>query len=216
MKLFRKKVVAVPTAMGWLVLFLAVVLLACGLLSGLYRFLYQNQAIDEAPLAIVEGWLPDAELETLCKTLPPSVRFITTGGPIRFGGSLFKEKSYAEITASRLRAFGIADERIISAPAPDFPSDRTYHAALAVRQALAGRGISDVPANLYTLGAHARRSFLLYRVALDGQIPLGVVSLESSEVDLSRWWASSEAFRHLTGESLAWLYVQLTRWKYNG
>lgn len=212
MKLLRKTEVRVPTRQGVLLIFLLISALGFGLISGLYPFLALNRPLPQADLIILEGWINDAELETLVGGLQPGIQMVTTGGPILFGGSLFDEKSYAEITAVRLQKLGVAPEAILTAPAPATAKDRTYASALAVRDRLEEQGLLGRPANLYTLGAHSRRSFFLYRRAFGSSAQLGVVSLDCSEYDLHRWWRSSLAFRQLLSEAIAWFYVQCTRW----
>ena len=214
MKLVRKMEVRMPTRQGVLLIFLLIGILVFGLTSGLYPFLAQNRPLPQADLIILEGWINDAALETFVVGLQPGTQIVTTGGPILFGGSLFDEKSYAEVTAARLQKLGVAPEAVLIASAPATVKDRTYVSALAVRDRLEEKGLLGHPANLYTLGAHSRRSFFLYRRALGPEVPLGVVSLDSAEYDLSRWWRSSLAFRQVVSEAVAWVYVQCTRWKY--
>ncbi len=145
---------------------------------------------------------------------PTGTLFVTTGGPITLGGNLFKEKNYAELAATRLMKLGVPEKSIIVAPAPHSSRNRTYAAALAARDVLKERGLLDRPANLLSLGAHSRRSFLLFRLAFDSEESLGVVSLDSTEYDLTRWWKSSLAFKHIMNEFISWLYIQMTRWRY--
>ncbi len=214
MKLIRKTEVRRPTRWGFLLIFLLIGALGLGLSLGLYPFLAQNRPLSQAELIIIEGWMPDAELAQMVADTEPSAFFVTTGGPIKFGGSLFDEKTYAEVTTVRLQKLGVSSEVILTASAPDVAADRTYTSALAVFDKLKERGLSGRSANLYTLGAHSRRSFLLYRLAFGPQASLGVVLVESEELDQRHWCRSSLAFRQVVGEAIAWLYVQCTRWKY--
>ena len=213
MKLARKTEVWRPTRWGVLLIFLLLAIAGMGLSLSLYPFLAQNHPLPQAELIIVEGWLPDTELVQMVAT-DPGALWITTGGPIKFGGSLFDEKTYAEVTTARLKKMGVSSEAILTASAPEVDSDRTYASARAVRRVLEERGLFGRPANLYTLGAHSRRSFFLYKKAFGPSAPLGVVALESEEFDLRRWYRSSLAFRGVMGETIAWFYVQCTRWKY--
>ncbi len=214
MKLIRKTEVRRPTRWGFLLIFLLIGALGLGLSLGLYPFLAQNRPLSQAELIIIEGWMPDAELAQMVADTEPGALFVTTGGPIKFGGSLFDEKTYAEVTTVRLQKLGVSSEVILTASAPDVAADRTYTSALAVFDKLKERGLSGRSANLYTLGAHSRRSFLLYRLAFGPQASLGVVLVESEELDQRHWCRSSLAFRQVVGEAIAWLYVQCTRWKY--
>ncbi len=214
MKFFRKSEVLLPSRSGVFLFLLLTGVLGVGLSQSLYPFLAQNKPLKKADLIIIEGWLPDAELAQLITNIDPHAVFVTTGGPIKFGGTLFDDKTYAEITTMRLQKMGISLNSILTASAPDTVADRTYTSALAVRDTLEEHDLFGRPTNLYTLGAHSRRSFLLYRFAFDFGDFLGVVSLENEELDLHRWFRSSLAFRHVVNEAIAWLYVQCTRWRY--
>ena len=214
MKLVRKTEAWRPTRWGFLLIFLLLVMAGMGLSLSLYPFLAQNHPVPQAELIIIEGWMPDAELTRMLETLELGALLVTTGGPIKFGGSLLDDKNYADMAATRLRKLGVPAESIVSAPAPDVDADRTYASAVAVRDKLKEKGLWGRPTNLYTLGAHSRRSFFLYKKAFGSGTPLGVVSLESDEFDLRHWWRSSHAFKSVMGETISWLYVQCTGWKY--
>lgn len=215
MKLVRKATVWIPTAPGVFLLFLLLILLGLGVSQKLYPFLALSRPLANPSLIIIEGWIGDAELELVYKQAEPGVLLVTTGGPVTYGHSLLKEKTYADVTAARLRLLGASDEAILAVPTEEVSRDRTYASAVEVRRALQARGLFGQPANLYSLGAHSRRSYFLYRHALGPNLPLGVVSMDDTEYDLRRWWRSSHAFKHVMSESLSWIYTQCTFWKYD-
>ncbi len=214
MKLIRKKEVWLPTWQGIFLFTFVIGALVSGFIFNLYPFLAQTDPQSDAEFIIVEGWLNDAEFEVLSKVIKPGQVIVTTGGPVTFGDRLLKEKTYAEVTASRLRLAGFDPETIICAPAPDVKYDRTYASAVAAREALLKHGILGKPCNIYSMGAHSRRSHFLYTLAFGADYPLGVVSLESKETDLRHWWRSSLAFKHVTGEFIAWIYTLFSSCKY--
>ncbi len=214
MKLFQKTEVYRLTLWGVLLVFLMIGLLAAGACFRLYPFLAQTRPQPQAELLIIEGWIEDSALAAMHSDADSNTLFVTTGGPVKYGVSLLKEKTYAEVTTARLRQLGVSPGAILTASAPDTVRDRTYISALAVRRALEEQGLFGRPANLYSLSAHSRRSGLLYRFAFGPEVPLGVISLDGEEVDLSRWWRSSLAFKHVMTELMSWLYVQCTRWTY--
>jgi len=214
MKLIQKTEVQRPTIWGGLLIFLLLAALGTALVFGLYPFLAQNAPLPRTELIIIEGWLEDAQLVAVLSDVESNMLFVATGGPIKFGASLLEEATYAEATAARLLKLGVSPQRIVTAPAPDTATDRTYVAALAARRALEEQGFFGRPANLYTLGAHSRRSFLLYRLVFGPEAPLGVVALECEQHNLRRWWKNSLAFKHVMTELASWIYVQCTRWKY--
>ena len=203
-----------PTGQGSLLLILLIAGLLYGTVTHLYPFLAQNHPIPNAEIVIIEGWLPDAELKEAVRNIQPSQLIVTTGGPITFGGSLLKEKTYAEITAARLRLMGLSDEKILCAPAPDVRFDRTYASALAARDALKQRGLSGKSCNVYSMGSHSRRSLYLYKLTFGADYPIGIVSLESQEADLRHWWRSSLAFKQVLGELTSWIYTLFSSCKY--
>jgi len=214
MKLFHKKEVWRPTVCGSFVLLILTSLIGLGLISRLYPFLAQQQPVSKPDLIIIEGWLEDSELVHVLAAAEPGALFVTTGGPVDLGADLFEEKDYAELTTVRLLTMGVPAGSIITASAPKAVKDRTYTSALAVRDTLKQRGLLSRPANLYSLGAHSRRSFLLYRLAFGPDAPLGVVALNSVQFDLEHWWQSSLAFKHVVVELISYVYVQFTRWQY--
>lgn len=203
-----------PTGQGFLLLVLLVAGLLYGVTIRLYPFLAQHHPVPNAEIIIIEGWLPDAELKEAVKGIQPGQLIVTTGGPVTFGGILFKGKTYAEVTAERLCLLGLDSEKIICAPASDVRSDRTYASALGARDALKQRGLFGKNSNVYSVGAHSRRSFYLYRLAFGADYPIGIVSLDSQEADLRHWWRSSLAFKHVLGELTSWIYTLFSSCKY--
>lgn len=214
MKFFRKKEVWRPTVRGYIFFILLFSGLTAAAVSSLYPFLAQNHPQPGAEIVIIEGWVADAELKEAVKGIQPGQLIVTTGGPVIFGGILFKGKTYAEVTAERLCLLGLDPEKIICAPAPDVRSDRTYASALAARDVLKQRGLLGKQFNVYSVGSHSRRSFYLYKLAFGADYPLGIISLESQECDLRRWWCSSLAFKQVLGEFISWIYTLFSSCKY--
>jgi len=203
-----------PTRQGSVLLLLLFGGLFYGAISHLYPFLAQHHPVPNAEIIIIEGWLPDAELKEAVKGIQPGQLIVTTGGPVIFGGILFKGKTYAEVTAERLCLLGLDPEKIICTPAPDVRSDRTYASALAARDALKQRGLLGKSCNVYSMGAHSRRSFYLYKLAFGADYPIGIISIESQEADLRHWWRSSLAFKQVLGELTSWIYTLFSSCKY--
>jgi hypothetical protein len=68
--------------------------------------------------------------------------------------------------------------------------------------------------NLFSLGPHARRSRLLFRRALGKEVTVGVVALSSGDYDARHWWRTSQGFRSVTGELIAYCYVRAMFWRF--
>jgi hypothetical protein len=216
MKFFRKTEVCLPTRAGAAVIFLILGLIVFGGVLGVYPYLAKTAPQPDAKLLIVEGWLKDDALSEVLFDVQPGQRFVTTGGPITYGRSLFNMENYADLTVERLLELGIEPEKILSAPAPLTDVDRTYTSALAVRRTLEEQGLFGVPCNVYSMGAHARRSHSLYKAAFGSDYPIGIISMETSDIDLRHWWSSSEAFKSVLNELFSLFYTRCSFWKYRG
>jgi hypothetical protein len=211
----RKREVWLPTRQGFLLLALLAAALLYGAVRSLYPFLALNAPLPDSSVVIIEGWMSDEEIAATVEAVRPrDPLLVATGGPVFFGLGLMEEETYAGVTASRLLRLGVPPEAILCAPAPDTPFDRTYAAALAARDALAAQGLRGQPCTIYTVGAHSRRSLYLYRQAFGPDWPVGIVSLDSRQYDLRRWWRSSHAFKHVTGEWISWIYTLCSPRKY--
>lgn len=208
MKLFHKKEVWVPAVPGLISILLLFGLLVFGLFFRLYPFLAKSHPLPQAELVIVEGWVPDAEIAEILKMIGPDQIVITSGGPITFCQKIMQYNTYAELGAARLVEGGIAPERILTVSAPPTDRDRTYISALAVRKRLQEEGLFGKPAELYSVGAHARRSYLLFRRAFGREYPLGVTSIAPVSYDMDRWYFHSVGVRHVTEEPIAWIYAK--------
>jgi hypothetical protein len=209
MKFVRKKEIWIPTWQGFILLFLLLGALTYASVRHLYPFLAQNHPLPSVEIVIIEGWLADAELKEAAKAIHPGQIIVTTGGPITFGQKILQYDNYATLATARLIALGIPAENIITAPAPDTQRDRTYVSAQAARRKLEELGLFGKSANIYTVGAHARRSYLLFRVVFGKNYPLGVISVMPPGYHLEQWYTCSAGFKHVVMELISWLYAQL-------
>jgi len=214
MKLFRKKSLWIPTWQGFILISILIFgILLSGVFS-VYAFLAQQDPRHDAEWVVVEGWLPDSVLVEILQRTQTNQMIVTTGGPIQFCGNLFQNKTYAEVTMDRLIFLGVSSERLICASVKEVDCDRTYASALAVRERAEQRGLFGKPCTVYSLGTHSRRSFYLYRKAFGAHYPVGIVAMESSSLDERHWWRSSQAFKQVFGECIAWIYTLFSSCKY--
>lgn len=207
--LFRQRLCLLPTWRGGLLLAAAIAGIVLLAARGVHPFLAVN-APTPGGVLVVEGWLPDWALEAVVREFrrQPYRAVYVTGIPIERGAPLSEYKTYAELGAATLVHLGLPTNVLQAVPAPAVQRDRTYAAALALRQWLRNHG--DVPEkiNIVSVGPHARRSRLLFRRAFGDSPQIGILSLPVVEYDPVRWWASSQGFRIVTGEATAYLYAR--------
>jgi len=216
LRLFVKKQVYVPTVLGWFLLLVGAAALTLFCVVNAYRFLaYENPK--DAGVFIIEGWVPDRTLEESLALFPAGrrLRFITTGGPLQVGSALPQYRTIAELAAARLVKLGVEQEQITAVPNQAVERDRTYAAALEVRKWLLQNPDVD-RANLITEGPHARRSFLIFRKVLPSTCELGVCAVPPGDYDPQHWWASSEGFRTVVSEGIAYTYARFAGTRRSG
>jgi hypothetical protein len=161
-------------------------------------------------------------------------RVIIPGGGLPEYWRTSTYKTEAEVVAATLAAMGVETNLVVALPRSHDLRDRTYSAALAVRAWLESSHPAVRSVNLYSVGPHSRRSWLLYQRAFEsqvkvsvpgaltpspspirwervaaGRVKVGVFSYPDDRYDPKRWWASSDGFREVLGEGIAYLYARI-------
>jgi uncharacterized SAM-binding protein YcdF (DUF218 family) len=181
-----------------------VALLIVILARGIYGFLAVTSPVG-GEILVVEGWIP------------------TYG--YREAAALFKKGGYRRIIAAgvvhedwdesdriggqKLVKMGISGDLVATTFSDEAQWDRTFHGATTVKQWLHQQGLQVSAVDIVTMGLHARRSRLLYEIALGNEAKVGVIALEDRRYDPSRWWRSSVGVRTVIGETIGYLYVRL-------
>lgn len=208
--LWRWRECRVPTWRGWLLIIVGISAVSIIGIRGAYSFLALN---DPRPggVLVVEGWAPDYALETAVAEAKQYSyqKIFVTGGPIEWGEPLSQYKTYAELGTATLLALGMDTNLVQAVPAPRVRQDRTYSCAVALKKWTDAHGVELTRLNLLTVGPHARRSRLLFRKAFGDDIPIGVIAVAEPNYDTRHWWRSSNGFREVTGEAIAYFYARV-------
>ena len=161
-------------------------------------------------ILVVEGWVPDSVLEQAVKLFNEHdyQLIITSGGPLLRGAHLSEYSTYAELAAASLGRLGVNPSVIVPVPAPPVQTDRTFASALAVSDWLSKSNTPVTSLDVFSMGAHARRTQWLFQSALGDSIPAGVLAATHPGYDPKKWWASSAGVRTLIGESIAYIYAR--------
>ena len=209
MLLVSRKQCWVPTARGWLVLMGMALATGIYILHSLDSFLSVNRPVP-AEVLVVESWLPDYAYRGAVEEFQRGKYkyIITTGFILAEPWLESKFKSAAEFAAANLVAMGIQTNQIIVLSATHETRDRTYASAVPVRQWLQTHNPPLDSINVYTLGAHARRTRLLFERALGKSVKVGVFANPDKYYEANRWWVSSYGFRKEMDEGIAYLYAR--------
>ncbi|OGI07509.1 MAG: hypothetical protein A2Y40_07285 [Candidatus Margulisbacteria bacterium GWF2_35_9] len=206
--LLRKKECLRPTIRGWILILFAIILFNTVLFIRIHPFLAPVKLVN-SNIMIVEGWLPNYVLEKVAKDFQ-SKRYrliITTGGSITPGSKVLH--TFATDAAAKLIRLGVSSEVVVAVSAPDVSRDRTYSSALSVWDWLKNTHLEIKAVNLYSVGAHGRRSWMLYKMAFPSKVKVGIVSVPNNSYDPLHWWESSNGVKAIIEEFVTYLYARL-------
>jgi len=207
--LIQRRQLWVPTLAGWLVLIVCGLAMAATARYTVYPFLAPNAPAAGARLLVVEGWLDAEELDQAIAAYRRGgyQQIVTTGGPVERRLGFTTNTDYAELAAGYLQSHGLAGVPITAIPAPASAQNRTFLSAVMVRNWMAKQDQQHQAFDLFSGGAHARRSRLLYRLAFDSEIEIGILAAQPSNYDPQRWWQTSSGAKAVLGESISWLWT---------
>jgi hypothetical protein len=207
----RRRECLLPTLRGWIVLLFTCAVLMVFAVRGAYSFLAVNDPVYNGAL-VVEGWLPDYALEQAITEFRRDhySKIFVTGGPLGSGTPLSEYKTIAELGAVRLVRLGVNTNAVQAVPTPKVRLDRTDASAVALKNWLGQHGAAETNINVISLGAHARRSRLLFEKAFGRGCRVGIIAIEDQDYDSKRWWDSSDGVRTVIGEMIAYLRARLS------
>lgn len=207
-RFFKKRERWGLTLMGWFVVSIVAVGVPLALLPQIPGFLAVEERV-KGDILVLESWIPDF-------TIPGAVeefrrhgyqRLVLTGVPILYDGHLSGFRNYAQVTGARLVTLGLDKEKIVAIEVSDVKRDRTYQSATAIKKWLASSHINSRGVNVYTLDTHSRRSRLLFKKALGDDFAVGVIPARDIRYDPMTWWKSSNGFRTVMDELIAYVYI---------
>ena len=208
--LVRRRQIVVPTWRGWVLALCVAALLGWIGVRLLYPFLAVNDPC-RGGVMVIEAWMPDYCLRQALDEYRRRHydKVFITGGPIEKGSALSEYKTYPQLAATLLFKLGMNSNNVVMVPCQAVPKDRTYASALALGHWWHAHQLPATRVNLLSVGPHSRRSRLLFEKALGRGVTVGVVALAPREFDPHRWWRSSEGFRTVTSEAIAYFYARV-------
>ena len=212
--LIRRREMWAITWEGWVTAIAGLIITMLLIITNIHPFLAVNAPI-KADILVVEGWLPDYAVESAIAEFKKGGyrQLITTGLPVGKGYYLAEYKNYAELTAATCIALGFDKDKVVAVPAPSVVKHRTAASAIALREWLAASSIKVDSINLYSFGTHARRSWMVFKEVMKPEIEVGIIAAEPQDYNPQEWWKSSEGFRTVTGEIIAYIYARFVDWQ---
>lgn len=175
----------------------------------LYDFLTVSQPLS-TPVLIVEGWVPDRVMKQVAQVIEDGnyQHVLISGLPLHQGAFLTHYQTHAEVTADSLVTLGIECDRIQVINCAHTNHYRTQAAAQVIRDWIDQKGWHLEQINLCTVGAHSRRSWLIYQRVFAPQTRIGVITVADQLYDPVGWWQSSAGFRSVVAEAISYTYVR--------
>lgn len=208
--LLCRRELVVPTRRGWLVVLLATIVLGVVLIRSIQPFLAVTERAGGG-LLVAEGWLADYALQAAVHEFKRGDydNLCVTGIPLEKGAPLSEYHTYAELGAAVLGKLGLPTNVVHAVPAPDVRQDRTFASAVALKEWFTARGMRPKSFTVVSVGAHARRTRLLYQKAFGADVQIGIIAVPDRDYEADRWWVSSSGVRDVVDETVAYLYARL-------
>ena len=206
--LLQRKTVWWPTRTGWFCLLVPPLALTALWLFWGETFLSPTRPIS-SEILVVEGWVGrDGLSEALTEFRRGGYRLVVTGGGPTGGDWRTSPWNYAELAAEELKRLGMPPDQLLAAPARETEGQNTYPAACAVRQILEARGELPTAINVWTRGAHARRSRLVFSRVFGSKTRVGVIAWKPQAAP-ANWWQSGDRARGFFEETIGYFYESL-------
>jgi hypothetical protein len=205
----RRRTVFFPTPLGWLCLFLLVLTPPafwwfCG-----ETFLSHTRRAP-ADVLVVESWIGIEGIRAAGdEFIRGGYRYIATTGGLTGRYWSQQRSGLSEIAGQELAQMGIPEERIISTPDLLTDNQRTYTAAVAVWRKLHAASIQTDALNIFTVGAHARRSCLVFAKVFGSETDVGVISWTPPGYGTGPWWRSSYRAEEFIKETVGYAFEAL-------
>ncbi|PYL63312.1 MAG: cytosine deaminase [Verrucomicrobia bacterium] len=160
---------------------------------------------------VIEGWIQRHAIQAGADEFNRGSyeRIFTTGGPENGSGGYVNDyQTSASVGVEALKEAGIPEEVVQMAPSHVIDQERTYSAAIALRDWLREHNITVQSMNVLTEDAHARRTQLLYRKAFGKKVLVGIIAVSNPDDNPKYWWRYSDGVREVIGESIAYIYAR--------
>jgi len=175
----------------------------------IYYFLSPHHQI-KSDYLVVESWMHDDALKESLEIFREGhyKHMFITGGPLNEGYFLMHYKSTSDFALDTFLHLGASADSMTTISRDLVWRDRTYHTALKLKEYLRKNNPEIHSFNLVSLGAHSRRSWLLFQEAMPNY-KIGIITIDAKLHDPERWWTTSKGFRSVFTEAFGYFYIRL-------
>jgi len=176
-----------------------------------YKFLAITRPLGEGVL-VVDAWIP---AQTLAESISifNSGRYrylVVLGGPSQETANISHSTvADADLAASTLEKLGLDTRKLVKINVPDNSSGRTRRRATALRSWLDSSQTSTCCVDVFTVGVHARKSWILFRHALGSRYRVGIVAGNEFRYPPRFWFISRAGIRIVSRNLAGYFYAKL-------
>jgi uncharacterized SAM-binding protein YcdF (DUF218 family) len=164
----------------------------------------------QADILVVEGWIGREGIGAAVEEFERGgYRYMVASGGLTSGFWEDKPESYAEMAANEMIRLGVPKEKTVVATTENTENHRTFESAVTVWRTLRDAGIKPKALNVFTFGAHARRSALVFAKVNGDVAKIGVIAWVPQEYQAEQWWHSSERAKEMLEETVGYFYELL-------
>ncbi len=169
----------------------------------------------ETEMLVVEGWIPETGLRKAIDYYHDHnyKYMVITGVPITQWSFSSPYSNMADASARSMREMFFKDSIYIASIPSTVVRDRTYGTAVSLKMKMEEGEIPMRKFDLFTMGAHARRSHLMYQKAIDTLI-CGVITDTDLSYNPPDWYKTSYGFRIVISELISYLYSRVLFFPY--
>ena len=116
-----------------------------------------------------------------------------------------KNETYAERSAIKFRELEFESNSLYKVNVPTVGKHKTFTMALAVRIWMGNEKLTTEAINVFTFGAHARKSELVFKQVFEPGILVGVISAKPRDYNPKLWWMYKVGWQWFIFDSLKYL-----------
>jgi uncharacterized SAM-binding protein YcdF (DUF218 family) len=183
----------------------------------LYSFLAPRERL-ETQILVVEGWVHPYAIRAAVEEFRAGhyERVFVTGGPVTGTGPYTSPfMTSAHVGAEQLYEAGLSREVVEMVPSSETRRDRTFGAAVALRDLMVVHGMTVKKFNIVTESVHARRTRLMFQKAFGKTVKVGIIAVANPDYESKDWWRCSEGVRDVSSEAMAYMYARLVFCTFN-
>lgn len=187
---------------AWIVILFATVVF----LTIIHRFLAVSSPTGQGIL-VVEAWIPSQALPQAAQIFQNgSYRYlVVVGSQI---STCDHSPNYADLAAENLAKLVPAKDKIVRIAMPYQPANHTFATANGFKQWFLISGAGTCCIDVYTVGVHARKSWITFQSVLGNNYRVGVIAGPETTYNPKHWLVSRQGLWLVARNLAGYLYTR--------